>query len=244
MSIAEFYVENCIDPDDPDALGAFLASHRDESDNEDDYLQDDDDHEQMKMPRSIQYRQLEISTNLATDRLDAGTACKETNEIVATSKVGASLFNDSSKDNTVFNGAALKGAEETAKGITASTSAAGTTASSSKRQKVEKHTHSFVVSVYAEGDTGGCYIIHPKVVGVFATKELAVAQIPTFKRLQPGCCGETFGELLDDFERYPRGRKITDNRSNPPDNGILLKIEYPCGELDEIRIEKFPLVDN
>jgi hypothetical protein len=117
MSIAEFYVENCIDPDDPDALGAFLASHRDESDNEDDYLQDDDDHEQMKMPRSIQYRQLEISTNLATDRLDAGTACKETNEIVATSKVGASLFNDSSKDNTVFNGAALKGDEETAKGI-------------------------------------------------------------------------------------------------------------------------------
>jgi hypothetical protein len=243
MSIAEFYVENCIDPDDSDALGAFLASHRDESDNEDDYSQDDDDHEQ-KMPRSIEYRQLEIFTDLATDRLDAGTAYKDSNEIVATSKVGAS-FNDSSKDNTVFNGAALKGEEETAKGITASTSAARSTASSSKRQKVEKLTHSFVVSVFAKGDTGGCYIIHPKVVGVFATKELAVAQIPTFKRLQPGCCEETFGKILDDLESYHRfGCKFTDNRSNPPDNGILWKIEYLGGELDEIRIEKFPLVDN
>jgi hypothetical protein len=86
------------------------------------------------------------------------------------------------------------------------------------------------------------FIIYPKVVGVFATKELAVAQIPTFEELQ---YGQTFGEILDDLERYPRaGCKITDNRSNPPDNGILLRIQYPCGEFDEIRIEKFPLVDN
>ena len=121
--------------------------------------------------------------------------------------------------------------------------AAAKAMSSSERQKVEKLTHSFVVSVFAKGDTGGCYTIHPKVVGVFATKEIAVAQIPTFKSLQPCIPFETFEEILDDIERYPRG-KITDNRSNPPDNGILLKIEYPCGELDEIRIEKFPLVDN
>ena len=165
---------------------------------------------------SIEYRrQLEQSTDLA-DRLDAGTACKDSND----------------KD-TEFNGAASKGAED-------STSAAGKTASSSKRQKVEKLTHSFVVSVYTEGDTGGCDIIHPKVIGVFATKEIAVAHIPTFISADGG---RTFREILDELENGSFQCKITDNRSDPPDNGILLKIEYPCHEFDEIRIEKFPIVD-
>lgn len=104
-------------------------SPRDESDDDDDYLEDEDDRKQMT--RGV-----------------LSTAASSSNPL--TLRIGwmpgphARIPMIRIPNSAVL---LLMGAEEAAKGITASTSRAGKTAFSSKRQKVEKLTHSFVVSV-------------------------------------------------------------------------------------------------
>jgi hypothetical protein len=75
----------------------------------------------------------------------------------------------------------------------------------------------------------------------FAKKEDIAAKIPTFASQM----GDNFPDL--DFECDSEDLEGTfvnvDNRADPPDNGVILELEYgAAGDKDEIRITKLPVL--
>jgi hypothetical protein len=91
------------------------------------------------------------------------------------------------------------------------------------------HVFALTVSSYCHSDD-----YKPKLYGVFISKEDAVASIPSLKTQIGG--SHTFADVRE-------GYVTIDNRSNPPDNGILLKVEYNGeSDNDKVRIQKIPFV--
>jgi len=98
------------------------------------------------------------------------------------------------------------------------------------------HVFALTVSSYCHSDD-----YKPKLYGVFISKEDAVASIPSLKTQIGG--SHTFADVLSLEEGEGEGYVTIDNRSNPPDNGILLKVEYNGeSDNDKVRIQKIPFV--
>lgn len=97
------------------------------------------------------------------------------------------------------------------------------------------HVFALTVSSYNHADDN-----RSKLYGVFFSKEDAVASIPSLKT-QIGCT-HTFADVFKEGEDDGYDVSI-DNRRSPPDNGILLKVEYNGeSDNDKVRIRKIPFV--
>ena len=94
-------------------------------------------------------------------------------------------------------------------------------------------THVFVLTLKSWNHAGDDK--EPSIVGVFASKEDAVACIPSLEtQIGPGITLATYinGEGKE-------GSLTIDKRRNPPDTGVILKVE--CGgegDFDKVRIQK------
>jgi hypothetical protein len=99
------------------------------------------------------------------------------------------------------------------------------------------HVFALTVSSYCHSDD-----YKPKLYGVFISKEDAVASIPSLKTQIGG--SHTFADVFKEVKGGEEEWSVTiDNRSNPPDNGILLKVEYNGeSDNDKVRIQKIPFV--
>jgi hypothetical protein len=105
-------------------------------------------------------------------------------------------------------------------------------------------THVFALTIASYCHADDCR--QPKFYGVFVSKEDAVASIPSLKTQ----IGDTFADVLKEIKEgeeeggYYEGYHVSiDNRRSPPDNGILLKIEYNGeSDNDKVRIQKIPFV--
>ena len=106
-------------------------------------------------------------------------------------------------------------------------------------------THVFALTVASYCHADDCR--QPKFYGVFIRKEDAVASIPSLKTQ----IGDTFADVLKEIKEGEEeggyddeGYHVSiDNRRSPPDNGILLKIEYNGeSDNDKVRIQKIPFV--
>ena len=95
------------------------------------------------------------------------------------------------------------------------------------------HVFALTVSSYCHSDD-----YKPKLYGVFISKEDAVASIPSLKTQIGG--SHTFADVFKEVKGGEEEWSVTiDNRSNPPDNGILLKVEYNGeSDNDKVRIQK------
>jgi hypothetical protein len=101
-------------------------------------------------------------------------------------------------------------------------------------------THLFVLTLKSWNHAGDA--IEPSIVGVFASKEDAVASIPQLEtQIGPGT---TFANYInEEGEEGEEGFVTIDNRRNPPDTGVILKVEYGGeGDFDKVRIKKVPYV--
>jgi hypothetical protein len=98
-------------------------------------------------------------------------------------------------------------------------------------------THVFVLTLKSWNHAGDDK--EPSIVGVFASKEDAVACIPSLEtQIGPGC---TLANYIDG--EGEEGSVTIDKRRNPPDTGIILKVEYGGeGDFDKVHIKKVPFV--
>ena len=112
------------------------------------------------------------------------------------------------------------------------------TSEGSQPSTIPTHVFVLVLSSHNHASDG---TEEPEVVGVFARKKDAVAHIPT---LETQCDDNFPGEDYDEDELQADSTFINeDNRSDPPDNGILLELEFGGeGDKDEARIEKVPWI--
>jgi hypothetical protein len=98
-------------------------------------------------------------------------------------------------------------------------------------------THVFVLTLKSWSHSGD--VEEPSIVGVFASKEDAVASIPSLEtQIGPGT---TLADYIDG--EGEEGSVTIDKRRNPPDTGVILKVEYSGeGDFDKVRIKKVPYV--
>lgn len=94
-------------------------------------------------------------------------------------------------------------------------------------------THVFVLTLKSRNHSGD--VEEPSIVGVFASKEDAVACIPSLEtQIGPGI---TLANYIDG--EGEEGSVTIDKRRNPPDTGVVLKVEYGGeGDFDKVRIQK------
>lgn len=84
MSIAEFYIENCIDPEDPDSFDAWMARHARgnesdyelEDDEEDPHGADEEDEDEETAHEQLRSAYLQQAQSLQRDRLAASSAAR------------------------------------------------------------------------------------------------------------------------------------------------------------------------
>ena len=93
--------------------------------------------------------------------------------------------------------------------------------------------HVFVLTLKSRCHSGD--VEEPSTVGVFASKEDAVACIPSLEtKIGPGI---TLATYIDG--EGEEGSVTIDKRRNPPDTGVILKVKYGGeADFDKVRIQK------